>query len=110
MIKGIGIDIVDISRLSDRVADKILSKKELAEFEGYMKVNKERAFAFLGGRLAAKEAYLKAAAIGIYNGISLTELTVLKGENGNPYLKDRPSAFLSITHDAGVAVAVVIIY
>ena len=47
MIKGIGIDIVDISRLSDRVADKILSKKELAEFEGYMKVNKERAFAFL---------------------------------------------------------------
>ena len=29
MIKGIGIDIVDISRLSDRVADKILSKKNL---------------------------------------------------------------------------------
>lgn len=110
MIKGIGIDIVDVSRLSERVADKILTKKELAEFKAYLKTSKSRAMEFLGGRLAAKEAYLKAAGVGIYNGISLTELTVVKDDNGIPKFKDNPSCFLSITHDAGMAVAVVIIY
>ena len=32
-MKGIGIDIVNVKKLSDKVADKILSKKELAEFK-----------------------------------------------------------------------------
>ena len=33
MMKGIGIDIVDISLLSEKVADKILCKKEMLEFK-----------------------------------------------------------------------------
>ena len=32
IMKGIGIDIVSVSRLSDKVANKILSKKEMSEF------------------------------------------------------------------------------
>lgn len=110
MIKGVGIDIVNYNQVSDKVADKILSKKELLEYKGYLKTNKERALAFLGGRLAAKQAYLKAAAVGLYGTVSLTEFTVVKDENGNPYFKDNPSAYLSISHDSGLAVAVVILY
>ena len=107
----VGIDIVDISRLSEKVADKILSTKEMIEFKGYLKEsNKKRAMEFLGGRLAAKEAYLKAVGVGIYNGISLTELQVVKDEHGNPTFKNIPACFLSITHDAGVAVAMVVLY
>ena len=107
MMKGIGIDIVDISRLSEKVADKILCKKEMLEFEGYLNSNKTRAMEFLGGRL---EAFLKAVGVGIYNGISLTELQVVKDQFGNPTFKDNQSCFLSITHDAGVAVAIVVVY
>lgn len=110
MIKGIGIDIVDFSKVSEKVADKILAKKELAEYKGYLQSNKERAAAFLSGRLAAKQAYLKAAAVDLYDGVSLTELVVTKDENGNPYFKNNPSAFLSIAHESGLAVAVVILY
>ncbi len=110
MMKGIGIDIVKISRLSERVADKILSDKEMKEFKTYLDVNKKRAMEFLGGRLAAKEAYLKAVGVGMYNGISLNQLKVVKDQFGNPTFEDTPNCFLSITHDAGVAVAIVVIY
>lgn len=108
-MKGIGIDIVSVSRLSASVADKILSKKEMVEFKGYMKSDKERAMNFLGGRLASKEAYLKAIGVGIYQGVALTELSIYKDENGVPKFKNIPNALLTLSHDAGVAVAVVVI-
>lgn len=108
-MKGIGIDIVNVSRLSDKVADKILSKREMVEFKGYLKTNRERAMEFLGGRLASKEAYLKAIGVGIYSGIALTELSIYKDENGVPKFKNIPNALLTVSHDAGVAVAVVVI-
>ena len=68
-MNGIGIDIVSVSRLSDKVADKILSKKEMSEFNSYLKTDRERAMEFLGGRLAAKEAYLKAMGVDNFQGL-----------------------------------------
>ncbi len=61
MIKGIGCDIVDLNRLSDRLdefACKILTSKE---FEIYRnkKTDKQKR-EFLGGRFAGKEAFFKA--------------------------------------------------
>ena len=53
-MKGIGVDIVSVSRLKASVADKILSKKEMTEFNAYLKSNKVRAMEFLAGRLAFK--------------------------------------------------------
>jgi len=108
-MKGIGIDIVDVSKLSASVADKILSKKELAEFETYMVSNRQRAMEFLGGRLASKEAYLKAIGVGTYEGINLPDLSVYKTEAGVPKFVDMPGVFLTVTHDANLAVAVVVI-
>ena len=70
-MKGIGVDIVSVSRLKANVADKILSKKEMSEFNDYLKTNKVRAMEFLAGRLACKEAYLKAVGVGSYEGVPL---------------------------------------
>ena len=109
IMKGIGIDIVSVSRLSDKVADKILSKKEMSEFNSYLKTDRERAMEFLGGRLAAKEAYIKAIGVGTYEGINLTDISVYKDINGVPRFKGTPNARLTLSHDAGVAVAVVVI-
>lgn len=108
-MKGIGIDIVGVSGLSDKVADKILSKKEMVEFKDYLKTNRQRAMEFLAGRLASKEAYLKAIGVGTYSGVSLPDLSIYKDENGEPKFKGIPNALLTISHDAGIAVAVVVI-
>ncbi len=108
-MKGIGIDIVSVSRISDKVANKILSKKEMVEFNSYLKTDRERAMEFLGGRLASKEAYLKAIGISTYEGVSLSDISIYKDENGIPRFKGVPNARLTISHDAGVAVAVVVI-
>lgn len=108
-MKGIGIDIVGVSGLSDKVANKILSKKEMVEFNSYLKTNRKRAMEFLAGRLASKEAYLKAIGVGTYEGVSLPDISIYKDENGEPKFKDIPNAMLTISHDAGLAVAVVVI-
>lgn len=108
-MKGIGIDIVSVSRLSDKVAKHILAKKEMIEFNSYLKTDRERAMEFLGGRLAAKEAYLKAIGISTYEGVSLSDISIYKDDNGVPKFKNIPNALLTVSHDAGVAVAVVII-
>ena len=108
-MKGIGIDVVNTKKLSDKVADKILSKKELIEFNSYLKDNKKRAMEFLAGRLASKEAYLKAIGVSTYEGISLPDIAIYKNEYGEPKFKGAPNAHLSISHDANLAIAIVVI-
>ncbi|MCI5746107.1 MAG: 4'-phosphopantetheinyl transferase superfamily protein [Erysipelotrichaceae bacterium] len=108
-MKGIGIDIVNVSRISDKVANKILSRKEMVEFNSYLKTDRERAMEFLGGRLASKEAYLKAIGVSTFEGVSLPDISIYKDENGVPKFKGIPNALLTVSHDAGVAVAVVVI-
>ena len=108
-MKGIGIDVVNVKKLSDKVANKILSKKELAEFNSYLKDNKKRAMEFLGGRLAGKEAYLKAVGVGSYEGVPLPDLSIYKDENGVPKFKGMDNVRVTVSHDNGVAVAFVVI-
>ena len=108
-MKGIGIDIVSIENLNKEVADRILSKREMLEFKSYLKTDKERAMEFLGGRLASKEAYLKAIGVSTYDGFSLPDISVYKDENGVPKFKGISNARLTVSHDGGLAVAVVVI-
>ena len=108
-MKGIGVDIVSVSRLKANVADKILSKKEMSEFNAYLKTNKVRAMEFLAGRLACKEAYLKAVGVGSYEGVPLPDLSIYKDENGVPKFKGMDNVRVTVSHDNGVAVAFVVI-
>ena len=57
MIKGIGVDICDLRRLTslDSLAKKILHEEELKIF--CQKKNEKAKREFLGGRFAVKEAY-----------------------------------------------------
>ena len=102
MIKGIGCDIVDLSRLdinNDSLALKILTAKEFEIFK-----NKKE---FLGGRFAGKEAFFKA--IGIEKGLnSFQDIEILNDINGKPYLNYSKS-FISLAHENNYAVAYVVI-
>ena len=81
MIIGIGVDIVDISRLNNKLANRFLTSKEL---EVYHNLQGQRKLEFFGGRLAAKEAIFKALP---ENNFHFSELEILYDKNYKPICK-----------------------
>ncbi len=106
-MKGIGVDLVDLNRLdleNETFIKHVLSEKEYACFS---KMNGLRKREYLGGRFAAKEAYLKANGLGL-GGMRFNEIEVLNSESGAPYLND-PKAKISISHEKDYVIAFVVI-
>lgn len=100
---GLGIDIVQISRIKDssKLAQGVLSEKELILYEKAPK--KEE---FLAGRFAAKEAFMKAKEEGMK--IPFKDIEVLYKESGAPYILYKENKFeVSVAHDGDYAIAVV---
>lgn len=115
MIRGIGLDIVELSRIekalnrSERFAIRILTPRELAIFET---LSKMRQIEFLAGRFAAKEAYAKANGTGLGENCTLQQIEILKADNGKPELffnGEHVAGFVSITHTKTVAAAQVVL-
>lgn len=111
MIHGIGIDVVDIDRF-DKSLDRIpgLKSKLFTEAERIKSIQS------LAARFAAKEALIKA--LNAENGILWHEAEVVNLESGKPAfifygavadLVDGAKVHLSISHDAGIAIALVIV-
>jgi len=118
MIKGIGVDIIEISRIRDAVEKygedflkKVFTKKEIA----YCRRRKALRFPELAVRFAAKEAYSKAIGTGIAGfgrnnrGIKWTEIEVTNNAQGKPLLsikgKISDQAHISLSHSKNYAVA-----
>lgn len=86
-IIGIGIDIVEVSRIKNAVTtkknflDRIYSNKEI-------KLSDRGKFRFeeLAGRFAVKEAILKAIKTGWRRGVKFNEIIVLNESSGAPYV------------------------
>lgn len=86
MIIGIGTDLVHIPRMQtllekhgDKIAARILSDREFAEFKLQLKPA-----AYLAKRFAAKEAAAKAMGTGFRDGLSLRHIVVSNNELGKP--------------------------
>ncbi len=115
MIKGTGIDIVEIERVrnavkrhGDRFLHRIYTDSEISYCR---KFNKLR-FPELSVRFAAKEAFSKAIGTGMV-GISWKQIEVCNDKKGKPYLKVKgkvqKSAHITLSHSQQYAVASVII-
>ena len=105
MIKGIGCDIVDLNRINDKLANKILTAKELKIYEN--KKTSKQTREFLGGRFAGKEAFFKA--VGIDQGLdTFCDIEILNDAKGKPYL-NYPNSFISIAHENDYAIAYVVV-
>ncbi|WP_430536214.1 holo-ACP synthase [Listeria rocourtiae] len=116
MIKGIGLDMIDLDRVekvlthNPRFVERILTEDEqnlLGKYSGVRKVE------FLAGRFSAKEAYAKANGTGFGKELSFTDVEILTLPNGRPILT-KPKrldeqVFVSITHTGRSAAAQVII-
>jgi holo-[acyl-carrier protein] synthase len=113
MIVGVGIDVVDIARFEEALArTKGLAIKLFTEGERGLPPHS------LAARFAAKEALAKA--LGAPRGLLWTDAEVVSTSGGRPHLivtgtvaaaaaRMGVSTFhLSISHDAGIASAVVV--
>lgn len=123
MIVGLGIDVVALARAEkmlerwgDRIAEKVLTERERAAMPTGATPRRVEYFA---GRIAAKEAASKA--LGVPDGIHWHEAEVHPARPAPPRLEFHgvaaarahelgvARAWLTVTHDAGVAAAVVIL-
>lgn len=117
MIKGVGIDIIEVKRIkkiiegnsSDRFFQRILTDAEIAYCKTYSKP--ELHFA---GRFAAKEAYSKSIGTGVGKEFSWKDVEILNDKKGKPYIhhiKDNEFSKLifhvSISHTEDYACAAV---
>ncbi len=122
MIKGVGVDIVEISKIDvpikrwgGRFLRRIFTDKEIE----YCQSHPAGSIHF-AGRFAAKESVLKALGTGWQNGINFKQIQILNGSLGAPGIelfdKARQKAqelgieklHLSISHNARHAVSTVV--
>lgn len=121
MILGLGIDIVEVSRLEKWLNDKKLLERFFNKEElEYVLSKRDGAAPSLAVRFAAKEAFGKALGTGLA-GIELKDIAVVNDKIGRPFLKLFGTALqalkekggadihLSLTHEKTTAAAVVII-
>jgi holo-[acyl-carrier protein] synthase len=121
MIKGTGIDIVEIKRMEHWLSDVKLLERFFHPGEISYSLSKGKSAAqSLAVRFAAKEAFGKALGTGMKN-ISLNDIMVYNDENGRPDIKLSGSAkkmleesgadkvHVSLSHEKENAVAMVIL-
>jgi holo-[acyl-carrier protein] synthase len=121
LILGLGIDVASIERMQgvlDRHGERLWTRVLTAGEQAQLAKRRDRAVA-LAGRWAAKEASVKAFAGRA--GALWHDFEVVRGPHGEPtmHFHGRAAmlaarlgvarALVSITHDAGVAAAVVVL-
>jgi holo-[acyl-carrier protein] synthase len=111
MIEGVGIDVVDI----ERFVQSLTRTPELAQ-RLFTEVERSLPISSQAARFAAKEALAKALNAG--KGLPWHDAEVVNLESGKPVflfrgeiadLVDGANVHLSISHDAGIASAIVIV-
>lgn len=87
MIFGIGVDMVQVSRLEDGLAKfgELYAKRLLApeEYDAFLASHDPARF--LAKRFAAKEAFAKAAGTGLRDPVHLRNLAITHTELGQPH-------------------------
>ncbi len=101
MIKGIGTDIVKLSRI--KISNTAFLSQE--ELEIFNKLTERKQQQFLAGRWAVKEAIFKAWKDCPYN---FNEISIIYNKYQQPFVKKNPRLFVSISHENDYAIAFVI--
>ena len=121
MITGIGIDIIEISRMERWLENsKLLERYFHGDELQFAFSRSKNAAQSLAARFAAKEAFGKALGTGLAQ-IALKDIMVLNRENGKPYihLKDTAQkafeksgaakAHISLSHERENAIAMIVL-
>ncbi len=121
-MKGVGTDIVHVARVASSLrrqpsfATTVFTADERRFCEAQARPEQHYAV-----RFAAKEAFLKALGLGIFDGVALSDIEVVREDRSPPRLRLGPSAaaalaraggehpLISLSHDEGVALAFVMV-
>lgn len=120
MIYGIGVDCTRIERIQksmqrERFLNKVFTQKEK---ELFAQRGEKHAAEGAAGCFAAKEAFLKSLGVGL-GSFDFLDIAALRKQSGAPYFElygkakefceqNHLVAHLSITHDGGMAIAMVV--
>ncbi len=122
MIAGLGIDMVEVERIEEKIRkdngfrELVFSENEIAYCES--RTNK---FEHYAARFAAKEAFFKALGTGWLNGTAFNEVEIINDDMGKPEIvllgetrstissMNFNNILVSLTHIKKMASAVVII-
>lgn len=123
MIFGTGIDIVEIARFerflqqgNDALFHRLFTPAEIEYCAG-----KKQGAQHYALRFAAKESFLKALGTGLRDGLCWKDMEVVNDPLGKPELRlyrraeelfrqaGLNACFLSLSHDAGCAIAMVVL-
>ena len=123
MIVGLGIDVIEVARLAealerhgDRFEQRVFTEAESA----FCRARGDRVLA-LAARFAAKEACLKALGTGWAEGVGFRDVEIVRKDRQSPRLVLHGEAarragaqgvtrtHVSLTHQPGVAAAVVVL-
>jgi holo-[acyl-carrier protein] synthase len=122
MIEGIGVDMIDVERIAQRIEmengfkEMIFSTDEISYCES--KANK---FEHYAARFAAKEAFFKALGTGWITGTNFNEVNILNNAEGKPelilsgetkktlHVLEAANIKISLSHLKTLATAIVII-
>ncbi|WP_158996398.1 holo-ACP synthase [Mucilaginibacter sp. L196] len=94
MIAGLGIDIVDVERIAQKITkdngfrELVFSASEIAYCE-----SKTYKYEHYAARFAAKEAFFKALGTGWPDGTAFNEVEIINNDQGKPEI-----ALLGLTH------------
>lgn len=114
MIAGIGVDIVELSRIKDIIEnnhgfiERVLTLDERTLFD---ELGDKRKVEFLAGRFACKEAFSKAYGTGI-GAVTLQDIEILKDERGKPVVTRSPfegHVYVSISHTDSMAIGQIVL-
>lgn len=117
------MDLCEISRIEQAIEknERFLQRWYTAEEQAYILARGKVGAQSAAAMFAAKEAFLKAAGVGIGRGIAMTEVAVGHDEMGAPHyvltgaaqqkLQEMGAqrAWLTLSHEAGMAAAVCVI-
>ena len=123
MVLGVGVDLVQTERMARALVangegfqERVFTESELAEC-----AHRRDRIEALAARFAAKEACFKALGAGLLERASLNQVEVVRSNGGPPELRLKGvmaerarsrgvrSAHVSLTHDSGLAAAVVVL-
>lgn len=123
MIVGVGVDQVEVARMEglltrrpDRARDRLFTEGERERCD-----QRDPPWECYAARFAAKEAFLKALGTGLGTGTAWREVEVVTDADGRPRLEPSGTSrrrmeeaggrrvHLSLTHEAGVATAFVVL-
>ena len=122
-MRGLGIDLCGVERIERALkrSDAFLQRYFTDGERAYIASRGQMAVQSAAAMFAAKEAFLKAVGAGIGGGIALDEIAVEHLPGGAPAYRltgvaqkrleelGAERAFLSLTHEAGMAAAVCVI-